>query len=81
MIRNNEYILVENIFNKAPVYCKESRNGRELIKNKKITDYIYAKIKEGVWIQSDGKSYKYDKILLKKSFVETINIKSFSFLY
>jgi hypothetical protein len=71
-IKNNEYILVENIFNKAPVYCKESRNGRELIKNKKITDYIYAKIKEGVWIQSDGKSYKYDKILLKKSFVETI---------
>ena len=72
MIRNNEYILVENIFNKAPVYCKESRNGRELIKNKKITDYIYAKIKDGIWIQSDGKSYKYDKILIKKSFVETI---------
>ena len=71
-IKNNEYILVENIFNKAPVYCKESRNGRELIKNKKITDYIYAKIKEGNWIQSDGKSYKYDKILLKKEFVETI---------
>jgi len=71
-IRDNEYILVENIFNKAPIYCKESRNGRELIKNKKITDFIYAKIKEGVWIQSDGKSYKYDKILLKKSFVETI---------
>ena len=72
IIKNNEYILVENIFNKAPVYCKESRNGRELIKNKKITDYIYAKIKEGNWIQSDGKSYKYDKILLKKEFVETI---------
>ena len=71
-IKNNEYILVENIFNKAPVYCKESRNGRELIKNKKITDYIYAKIKDGIWIQSDGKSYKYDKILIKKSFVETI---------
>ena len=46
IIKNNEYILVENIFNKAPVYCKESRNGRELIKNKKITDYIYAKIKK-----------------------------------
>jgi len=71
-IRDNEYILVENIFNKAPIYCKDSRNGRELIKNKKITDFIYAKIKEGVWIQSDGKSYKYDKILLKKSFVQTI---------
>ena len=71
-IKNNEYILVENIFNKAPVYYKESRNGRELIKNKKITDYIYAKIKDGVWIQSDGKSYKYDKILLKKEFVDTI---------
>ncbi len=52
---------------------------RELIKNKKITDYIYAKIKEGIWIQSD-ESYKYDKILIKKSFVETINIKSFLFL-
>ena len=25
IIRDNEYILVENIFNKAPIYCKDSR--------------------------------------------------------
>ena len=68
----SEYINSEDVFIKAPIYCKDSRNGRELIKNKKITDFIYAKPKENKWIISNGKSYKYDKILLLKSFVDTI---------
>jgi hypothetical protein len=67
-----EYINSEDVFIKAPIYCKDSRNGRELIKNKSIKDFIYAKPKDNKWIISNGKSYKYDKILLLKSFVDTI---------
>ena len=71
-INDIEYINSEDVFIKAPIYCKDCRNGRELIKNKKIIDFIYAKPKENKWIISNGKSYKYDKILLLKSFVDTI---------
>jgi hypothetical protein len=71
-INDIEYINSEDIFIKAPIYCKDSRNGRELIKNKKIKDFIYAKLKDNNWIISNGKSYKYDKILLLKSFIDTI---------
>ena len=49
-----------------------SKNGRELIKNKKIKDFIYARLKDNKWSITDGKSYKYDKILIKKLFVDTI---------
>ena len=71
-INDIEYINSENIFKKAPIYCKNSRNGRELIKNKKIKDFIYVRLKENKWIITDGKSYKYDKILFKKTFIDTI---------
>ena len=71
-INDIEYINSEDIFIKAPIYCKDSRNGRELIKNKSIKDFIYAKPKDNKWIISNGKSYKYDKILLLKSFIDTI---------
>ena len=67
-----EYINCDEFFKKAPIYCKDSRNGRELIKNKKIKDFIYVRLKENKWIITDGKSYKYDKILFKKSFIDTI---------
>ena len=71
-INDIEYINSEDVFKKAPIYCKDSRNGRELIKNKKIKDFIFAKPKENKWNLSDGKSYKYDKVLLKKTLVDTI---------
>jgi hypothetical protein len=72
-INDIEYInSEEDVFIKAPIYCQDSRNGRELIKNKSIKDFIYAKPKDNNWIISNGKSYKYDKILLLKSFVATI---------
>ena len=71
-INDIEYYNSEDVFNKAPIYCKDCRNGRELIKKKKIKDFIYAKPKDNKWTITDGKSYKYDKILLLKSFVDTI---------
>jgi hypothetical protein len=72
IINKEEYISSDVLFEKAPVYCKLSRSGRDLIKKKKITDYIFAKLINKVWCVSDGKSYKYDKIFIKKSFYDTI---------
>ena len=72
IINKEEYISSDVLFEKAPVYCKVSRTGRDLIKKKKITDYIFAKLINKVWCVSDGKSYKYDKIFIKKSFYDTI---------
>ena len=34
IINKHEYILVDELFEKAPVYCKGSRNGRELMKKR-----------------------------------------------
>jgi hypothetical protein len=31
-----EYINCDDVFKKAPIYCKDSRNGRELIKNESL---------------------------------------------
>jgi hypothetical protein len=71
-INDIEYVNSEDFFIKAPIYCKDSRNGRELIKKNKITDYIFAKLESDKWILSDGKSRKYDKLFLTKTFVDTI---------
>ena len=72
IINKEEYISSDVLFEKAPLYCKVSRTGRDLIKKKKITDYIFAKSVNKEWCVSDGKSYKYDKIFIKKSFYDTI---------
>ena len=72
IINKEEYISSDVLFEKAPLYCKLSRTGRDLIKKKKITDYIFAKLVNKEWCVSDGKSYKYDKIFIKKSFYDTI---------
>lgn len=72
IINKEEYISSDVLFEKAPLYCKVSRTGRDLIKKKKITDYIFAKLINNKWCVSDGKSYKFDKIFIKKSFYDTI---------
>ena len=71
-INNEEYILSEELFIKAPVYCKDARNGRELIKKNKLKDFIFAKLEKEKWKITDGNSRKCDKTLFKLSFVNTI---------
>jgi len=72
IINNLEYINSDDLFEKAPIYYKLCRNARDLIKRKKITDYIFAKLVKSVWSVSDGNSYKYDKVFFKKEFIDTI---------
>ena len=72
IINKKEYISTDELFEKAPVYCKVSRTGRDLIKKKNINDYIFAKLINDKWTLSDGKSNKFDKVFFKKTFVDTI---------
>ena len=69
---NIEYICVDYVYNNAPIYSKTCRNGRDLIKKKNITEFIYLRYKGDKWVVSDGKSMKYDKIFIKKDFINTI---------
>ncbi len=48
------------------------RNSRELMKKKGITDYIYARLIDDKWEVTDGKSNKFDKVLIKKAIYESI---------
>ena len=75
-IEKVEYYKSDDIINSAPIYSKGVRNGREMIKKKKITDieFIYGKLIDDKWVKSDGKSIKYDKVLIKKSFVDSCEI-------
>lgn len=71
-VNKQEYISSDELFIKAPVYCKLCRSARELIRKKKLTEYIFCKLINNKWIVSDGKSYKFDKVFFKKTFIDTI---------
>ena len=71
-INNDEFVESDYLFQKAPVYCKLCRTARDLVRKKKITEYVFAKLVGKKWSVSDGKSYKYDKVFFKKSFIESI---------
>ena len=73
IINDIEYIVLGDVFfNKAPVYCKQSHNSRELMRKKKIMDFIFAREIKEVWTITDGNNKKLDKVLLKKTFIYTI---------
>jgi hypothetical protein len=75
-LNNNEYVEADYILSKALVYSKGVRTGKELIKKYNIdnTNYIFGrKNKDNQWIQTEGKSLKFDKVLFLLNFVNTIN--------
>lgn len=75
-LNNNEYVQADYILSKALVYSKGIRTGKELIKKHNIdnTNYIFGrKNKDNIWIQTEGKSLKFDKVLFLLNFVNTIN--------
>jgi hypothetical protein len=72
IINKEEYVSSDILFEKAPIYCKMVRSARELIRKNKLTSYIFLKLVDKKWTVSDGKSYKFDKVYFKKSFIDTI---------
>jgi hypothetical protein len=66
-INNKKYTLSDDIIEATPIWCKGVRNGRELVKKKKIEEkhFVYARYVNEEWVQNEGKSAKYDKVLIR----------------
>lgn len=73
-INGKKYVLSDFILINAPIYTKGCRNGRELLKKKEIDEkyYCFARLEDDDWIVTDGKSIKFDKVFIKKSYLKNI---------
>ena len=73
-INNINYILGDYILANAPIYSHSCRSSRDIIRNKKIesSQFIYARKINETWIQNEGKSAKFDKVLINSEFIKTI---------
>jgi len=69
----HEFYLADDLFTHAKIFCKGSRNGRQLLDKHQIPekDYIYArKDNDDNWVPNDGDSKKFDKVLISKKYAE-----------
>lgn len=73
-IDETEYVNCELIMEKYSIYTKGIRNTRSLIKVKNIplNMYVFARKNDNTWFKTEGKSIKYDKVLLNKNYFENI---------
>ncbi len=51
---------------------KKIKNGRRLIEEKNLSknEYIYAKQHNNKWLKSDGSSYRFDKVFIRKNWLD-----------
>ena len=72
VINKKKYYLSDDLINVSLPFFDGCINGRRIIKNKKLTknDYIYAKMKNEKWVESKGNSYKFDKVLVRKKWID-----------
>jgi hypothetical protein len=68
------YILGDYILKNAPIYSKGCRSSRDLVRQKKIpaANYIYVRNINNTWIKTEGKSVKFDKVIIKEEILNTI---------
>lgn len=73
-INKHHYVFSDDIIENAPVFCKGIRNGRELIKKKELDskNYLFARLIDNKWEIKDGRSIKFDKVLIRKSYADKI---------
>ena len=76
-LSNNYFYSADDLFNNCPIYCRGSKNSRELVRNKSLlnTDYKYLRFNKDTnkWSVTDGKSVKFDKIFIKDTVINEIN--------
>ena len=73
-VDNNNYILGDDIIKYAPIYSKSCRSSRQLVRTKKIdvSKYSYVRRIKDKWIKCDGKSVKFDKIIINEEIIKII---------
>jgi len=74
IINEKKYVCADYILQNAPIFCKGVRSSRDLIRKKNINkdDYVYSRFIDNKWVIMDGKSVKFDKVLILESYVLTI---------
>jgi len=74
IVDNNNYILGDDIIKYAPIYSKSCRSSRQLVRTKKIdvSKYSYVRRIKDKWIKCDGKSVKFDKIIINEEIIKII---------
>ena len=74
IIDNINYILGDYILLNAPIYSKGCRSSRDLVRTKKIDAFKFNYVRKinGTWIKSDGKSVKFDKVIINADIIKTI---------
>ena len=72
-INDINYILADYILQNAPIYSKSCRSSKELIRKKEIQDYIFARYIDNQWIITEGKSAKFDKVLIQQKIISNID--------
>jgi hypothetical protein len=67
IINNKKYTLVDNVIKNSPIFCKGVRSSRDFIKRKLIEPkyYIFARCINDEWTVNEGKSPKYDRVLIR----------------
>ncbi|ANB51133.1 hypothetical protein [Powai lake megavirus] len=71
-INGIKYYHADDLISLKLTQFKGCTNGRRLISNLNIDDnnYVFATNKSGKWIKTDGKSRKFDKVLIKVSWIK-----------
>ena len=74
IIDNINYILGDYILLNAPIYSKGCRSSRDLVRTKKIDAFKFSYVRKinDSWIKSDGKSVKFDKVIINADIIKTI---------
>ena len=74
VINNKNYVNADYVLKNAPIYSKTVGSSRNLIRKKNINchNFIYSKFENNVWIVSNGKSVKFDKVFILENYVKTI---------
>lgn len=69
---DTEYVQADYVLQHAPIYSKGCRGTRDLIKKKKIKEYIFMRLSNDKWIETNGSSQKLDKVFILKTVLDTI---------
>ncbi len=71
-INKRNYYLADDLINLNINILHGCKNGRRIIDEKSLTtnDYTFAKYINKKWISSNGSSYKYDKVFIRKKWLD-----------
>ena len=69
-----KYYSYDELSKKYPVYFNNYTNGRVLVRDKKVIDYLYVKKVGDIYFKSDGRSCKFDKIYISKTYIDNLKI-------